>query len=389
LPRNFREFSIRGKVLAVGCSVLLVAGLVTATVIVARGSNAGAPPSSATGAGASTSVAQGAGGGGGSTPAPQLPGATTWKNGASSYLFGTNDSINYSTPNVDTLPSVQAYLKQGGLTLMRTWAYDNYSDASIRQRITTIENSGMQCMMMLGSVDDVAWMKHVVSMLGSECNIYEFGNEPDNPTNHTNIAQETAWWVADIPQLRALNPNAVFGGPTVTWSGGTDGSNGSYPSDIAYFLAKTAAAGVRADFISYHDYPCTKSTSTADCLSNTPGDISYNYNQVITWEQQYYGKTVPTGISEYNFDPGSQNLFAWGENSTFMYQWTQTALDAIVATHMAFANEYTTLNYAGYGNLDMFSDSAPYGPKAQFYGIVASVEKYGGQSTVPIPNPLP
>jgi hypothetical protein len=226
-------------------------------------------------------------------------------------------------------------------------------------------------------------------MLGSECNIYEFGNEPDNPTNHTNIAQETGWWITDIPQLRALNPHAVFGGPTVTWSGGADGSNGSYPSDIAYFLAKTAAAGVRADFISYHDYPCTKSTSTAACLSNTPNDISYNYNQVIPWERQYYGTTVPTGISEYNFDPGSQNLSAWAGNSTFMYQWTQTALEAIVATHMAFANEYTTLNYAGYGNLDMFFDSAPYGPKSQFFGMVVSVEKYGGPSTLDIPSPLP
>jgi hypothetical protein len=37
----------------------------------------------------------------------------------------------------------------------------------------------------------------------------------------------------------------------------------------------------------------------------------------------------------------------------------------------------------------MFSDTPPYGPKAQFYGIVSEVEKYGGPSTLAIPNPLP
>jgi hypothetical protein len=386
--RSFRELTTRGKLLAVGGSALLVAGLATATVIAARGSTPGSFPPAATGDGASTSQAA-TGGGGGSPPAQPLPGAQTWDNGASSYIFGTNDSINYSSPNVDTLPSVQSYLKQGGLTLMRTWAYDTDSDPSIQQRIATIENAGMQCMMVLGSPHDLNWMKHVVSMLGSRCNIYEFGNEPDNPKNGTNIAQETSWWITDIPQLRALNPQAVFGGPAVSWAGSADSSIGSYPSDIAYFLAKTDAARVRASFISYHDYPCTKSTSTADCLSNTAGDIGYNYQQVVQWEQQYYGNPVTTGISEYNFDPGLKNLSAWGGNSTFMYQWTRTAVDAVVASHMAFANQYTTLNYAGYGNLDMFSDSAPYGPKAQFYGIVAEVEKYGGPSTLAVPNPLP
>jgi hypothetical protein len=369
---NFRKLSTRSRVLAVGCSALLVTGLATATIIAAEGSIPGRD-----------------GDGGGSAPARLLPGATTWDHDASSYIFGTNDGVEYASPNVENLPSVQSHLKQGGLTLMRTWAYDNYSGDSIRRRITTIQDAGMQCMLMLGSVDNLAWMEHVVSMLGSSCNIYEFGNEPDNANNSTNIAQETGWWITDVPKLRALNPNAVFGGPAVQWAESSDGTQGSYPSDIAYFLATTAAASVRADFISYHDYPCTNATSMADCLSITPGDIRYNYNQVLAWEQQYYGTIVPTGISEYNFDPGTNNLYAWGSDSTFMYQWTKTALDAVVATHMAFSNEYTALDHAGHGELDMFSDSSPYGPKPQFYGMVSEVEKYGGPSSLAIPNPLP
>ena len=60
---TFRELSTRGKVLAVGCSALLVAGLATATVLVARGSTPVSP--SATGDGTSASAPQGVGDGGG------------------------------------------------------------------------------------------------------------------------------------------------------------------------------------------------------------------------------------------------------------------------------------------------------------------------------------
>ena len=200
-----------------------------------------------------------------------LPGETIWSSGASSYIFGTNDSIEYGSPNVDTLPSVQADLKAGGMTLMRTWAYKVDTDAEIKQRVANIENAGMTCMMMLGSTNHLAWMEHVVSMLGSKCEIYEFGNEPDgyNSVAGGHISTDTSEWIADVPKLRALNRNAVFGGPAVQYPTSSDGSQGSYPSDIAYFLAKTAAARVRADFISYHDYPCNGWTSRSACLTHT------------------------------------------------------------------------------------------------------------------------
>ena len=145
---------------------------------------------------------------------------------------------------------------------------------------------------------------------------------------------------------------------------------------MAYFLAETAAAGVRADFISYHDYPCQKATTTAQCIKSTPGDFKWNYDQVTGREDTYYGGTVPTGVTEYNFDPGTGNLYAWGGDGKFMKAWTTTALDALVADGVAFANQFTTLNYSGYGYLDMFHDSAPYAPKAQEKAMAAEVAKY-------------
>ena len=193
--------------------------------------------------------------------------------------------------------------------------------------------------MMLGSTGDLTWMEHVVTMVGSGCSIYEFGNEPDNANNDTNIAKLTKQWIADVPQLRETNPATMWGGPAVQYAESSDGSQGSYPSDIAYFLATTAAAGVRADFISYHDYPCEKSTSTKQCLRTTPGDLSYNYNFVLSEERTYYGAVVPTGVSEYNFDPGGNNLYAWGKEGKFMKQWTEVALQSFKSDGVAFANQ--------------------------------------------------
>jgi hypothetical protein len=385
---NVREVSALKKILVLGLSILLVAGLAAATVAVAKSSDSAPLPASGSGAGAATSPRASDAGGQADGAAELLPGAQHWDKGTSSYIFGTNDGIDYASPNVETLPSVQAALKAGGLTLMRTWAYADYTDADIEQRVATIRNSGMECMMMLGTTSNLSWMEHVVSMLGPSCNIYEFGNEPDNPNNDTNIAQLTQRWIADIPQLRAINPHAVFGGPAPAWAESPAGA-GSYPSDMAYFLATTAAAGVRADFISYHDYPCVKATTEAQCVQMTPGDIKANYNLVLGWETQYYGHTVPTGITEYNFDPGYKNLFDWAGNASFMSQWTTTALDAMVQAGVSFANLFTSLNYSGDGYLDMFHDSAPYAPKAQYYAVVGAIQHHGGPSNVAIPNPLP
>jgi hypothetical protein len=334
-----------------------------------------------------------------------LPGETTWSSGALSYEFGTNDTIDYGSPNVDTLPSVQAALSLGGLTLDRIWAYSGSptsTPASIQQKIVAGKNAGMTCMFMLGQTDDLTWLESTVQLsepLG--CHIFEFGNEPDNGGSiQGTIANYTSQWISAIPVLRSMpqcETNGVpdinkcaFGGPAVTWSASNNTlTNSKYPDDISYFLGTAKAAGVLPDFVTYHDYPCQKATSEAQCISMTPGDFQWNYDTVLSDEQTQLGHSIPTGVTEYNFDPGTANLYNWAGDSAFMYQWTKTALDAIVSLHIPFANQFTSLNYSGYGDLDMFSDSAPYGPKPQFYAMVAEVEKYGGPSTLAIPNPLP
>jgi hypothetical protein len=341
-------------------------------------------------------------GAGSSASARLLPGEKTWSSGAPSYEFGTNDTIDYGSPNVDTLPSVQSDLKKGGLTLDRVWSYGGDSDAYITSKVTAANNAGMTCLLMLGQTNNLTWLKHVVRLTEPMgCHLFEFGNEPDNGGSlQGTIANYTRQWISAIPVLRSMpqcEKNGVphvykcaFGGPAVTWSASNNtNTNTKYPDDMSYFLGTAKAAGVLPDFVTYHDYPCLKATSPSQCVSMTPADFRWNYNTVLSDEKTQLGHYIPTGMTEYNFDPGSGNLYNWAGDSTFVYRWTTTAIDSIVSLHIAFANQFTSLNFSGYGDLDMFHDAAPYGPKPQFRAMAAAVEKYRGPSTLAIPNPLP
>src|SRR5579864_7382793 len=77
-------------------------------------------------------------------PNNALPGQQVWKQGVSSYLFGTNDTYEWADNNndIETQPKFQQALRDAGFTLMRTFIRDKSSDNSIETRIQTIENSG-------------------------------------------------------------------------------------------------------------------------------------------------------------------------------------------------------------------------------------------------------
>lgn len=120
-----------------------------------------------------------------------LPGQQLWKNDVSSYLFGTNDSEDYSSDNFDTDPHhiIQSSLKTAGLTLMRMFIFhyslvdghrvtlgtnpqiqlntnfhefDTPGPAAtnvtpnggyeLETRLQAIENSGMQCLIVLPDI---------------------------------------------------------------------------------------------------------------------------------------------------------------------------------------------------------------------------------------------
>ena len=147
-----------------------------------------------------------------------LPGQQLWKQGISSFLFGTNDTQEWYSNNVETSPAIQQSLKDAHFTLMRTFFFDKSladghptTDAEIEQRLETVEKSGMTCLGVLHNIFDVNFDKHVVTYAGSRCQMYEFGNEPDY--NGISIETYLEQWNKVIPLLRQINPEAKFIGP--------------------------------------------------------------------------------------------------------------------------------------------------------------------------------
>jgi hypothetical protein len=56
--------------------------------------------------------------------AQALPGLQIWKQGVSSFLFGANDTQEWSTNNVETSPAIQEALTDAHFSLMRTFFFD-------------------------------------------------------------------------------------------------------------------------------------------------------------------------------------------------------------------------------------------------------------------------
>ncbi len=297
-----------------------------------------------------------------------LPGQQIWKNGVSSYLFGTNDTQEWEANNVETNPNVQHALNNAHFTLMRTFFFDKSlidghptTDAEIEQRLKTVENSGMNCLGVLESVYDPAFVKHVVAYAGNRCNLYEFGNEPDN-SSQLKMQEYIQDWNNLVPQLRKINPHAKFIGPAVA----------DY-TQVRVFLDIVKASGVLPDAISFHWYPCVGSDTASSCLAKT-STFEQVTNQVRRWVQNILGQNLPVGITEWNYNADNPPA-SYGQDPMFITQFSISALDSMIRSGLDFANQFDAASDAGSGGLDMF-DLTSGQPKPQYYAIKGLIDRY-------------
>lgn len=392
------------------------------------------------------------------SPGGLLPGQQLWKNGVSSYLFGTNDSEDYSPDNFDTDPHhiIQSSIKMAGLTLMRMFIF-HYSlidghrvtlgtspqrqlnkiphefDApgpiisnvtpkggyELEARLRAIENSGMQCLIVLpdirtdpanpkdpfpthkiytdpatGKVEtDLEFAEKVVAYAGNRCNMYEIGNEPDLDVYtgsgvvipHINIQTYLNRWVEFVTALRKINPNAKFIGP-VTYNDqgndcyyqGTPPVPGAQPGDcyMQLFLRGAKRAGVLPDAVSFHWYPCDNGTDGINGKGNCGIQQAQSYasatQEVKSWVKTDTGYGIPVGITEWNFDPGSNPL---GNNGSFMSQFSTVALHAMMNAGLNFACQFDAQDYGENGYLDMFDHTNNDQPKPQFTAMADIIKQ--------------
>ncbi len=304
-----------------------------------------------------------------------LPGQQMWKMGASSFLFGTNDTYEWSEHNVQTDSAIQDALRHAGFTLMRSFFPDNANDAVIERRIQTIENSGAHCLGVITNIADTAFNEHLVHYLGKRCLMYEFGNEPDY--DNITLNQYLAQWNNEIPKLRQINSQAVFIGPVTSDNQGKN-------DFMRGFLEGVNASHVLPDAVSFHWYPCYRDTEQ-HCLDKADSykQVAQNVSGMV---HDILGKNLPVGITEWNYDPGNPPP-SYGDNQDFITKFSTHALASMVQGGVAFACQFDAASYSGYGRLDMFNVYND-DPKPQYYAIKSTIEQYR-PSPVTMVTPTP
>lgn len=286
----------------------------------------------------------------------RLPGEQIWKQGISSFLFGTNDTYEWSATNIETRPEIRVALRRAGFTLLRSFFRDGASDASIEQRISTIEQVGAHCLAVITNIFDLASAEHLVRVLGDRCQLYEFGNEPD----YTGIAANSylQQWQRAIPLLRAINPRAAFIGPTLS------------RANLVYlqtFLTGVRTSGILPDAISFHWYPCSH-TPQALCLQRI-ASVGQQAQAVRALVRTILGRELPVGVSEWNADPDNPPA-SYVDSPEFSTRFTTQVLQVMQWAGVDFACQFDAASFAGYGRLDMFDQQGQ--GKAQ-YAAMAQV----------------
>jgi hypothetical protein len=299
--------------------------------------------------------------------APLLPGQQRWKNGVSSYLFGTNNTNNWDSNNLETNTRAQQLLHQARIPLIRTWFFSPYgyanhlgTDAETDRRLHVDEAIGAQCLGVLQDTQprSVRYYQHLIEYVGNRCLIYEFGNEPATP-GEEGMLQYMRDWNSLIPQLRKSNPQAKFGGPVNT------------VGDIPLFLNATRRSGVLPDFVSFHEY------------NHDPTVYGVEITQAKQIVQRILGYQIPVGLTEWNYD--CCHPFT-ADDAAFEQHYFTAAYAGLIAAQADFATEFDTFNHGGTDPLDMFDSTGH--PRGVYTVMKQLISHYSYAPLTPTLSPM-
>jgi len=292
-----------------------------------------------------------------------LPNQQIWKGGTSSLLFGSNDP----TFNPMRSQSLRLSLRQAGVTLIRTPLAHN-GGTEVDQRLTQIQDMGAACLGIL-SMRDMALDQQIVKTAGGRCQLYEFGNEPDNPGNYEAMTANAYAnsWNQIIPTLRQIAPQAKFFGPAVAYP------NTAY---ISTFLQVTQANA--PDGVTFHMYPCTD-VDAQTCLSQSVNSYASSAQKVRDTVNQVLGRTLPLGVTEWN-DNWKDQAKPEESDPNFMRQFTTLSLQSLAQGQIAFANQYNLGTGTGDGHLYLTANGQTK-PQLQAMADMIAQTKTGSPTT--------
>lgn len=304
-------------------------------------------------------------------------------NGVWAYCFGSHIGQDYATNTIRNTPQIQALAKQAGITLLRCAIPKNNPDSYIDLTASAAAASGADMLVILDFSGGLSWCQHVVSYLGSRCNLYEFRNEPDLG----GVSWQTYLndWNTVIPKLRQINPNAAFIGPAL-------GVFDNYTTFMKNWLAGCVSSGVMPDAISYHIYPCTGDGDSAHCLTRSTAYSSAKA-KIDTMVTSVVGHTLPQALTEWNIDANNPPQ-SYTQDSAYVDQWYQQAIDNIASAGFEIACQFTFASGSANGKLDLVSTSSPFNPRPGYATLKTKITQYlgdlagGGGGGGEVANPM-
>jgi hypothetical protein len=300
-------------------------------------------------------------------------------NGVSSYIFGSNISEDWAQHNARNEPKIQALIKSAGLTVMRCMIVQNSPDSLIDQTVQACQAMNTAMLVILHH-SDLAWNQHLVTHLGNNCLMYEFGNEPD--LGGINWQQYLGFWNQHIPVLRGLKSDARFIGPVL-------GVFANFDSYVIPWLQGCKSAGNVPDGISYHIYPCTGNWTASTCQPRATS-FSSAFAHADAGIIGVLGHTLPHCLTEWNVDADAP-VHSFAKDPNFVPQWTKNALDNMVQAGFAMACQWDAGGNAGGGDDDLIS-TQNFQPNlnGQYQAMSERIQHYlGGITPTPAPVPTP
>src|SRR5579859_1828125 len=312
-PSRFRRLSIVSKLSLLMTILLLIAILLIVNNVFTRKPET--QPHSAHASPAPTHTAD-------ISPTP------SYAVGTSPLIFGAN-----LDRQISTSPHAQALVKQLGLRTIRLGDTTNGTSlAEFYNQAQTIKDMGLVPLIILhagGIADpeqrrtiDIAMVSKIQQIFGGP-NVevyYELGNENDlNPG--MDASAYTAMWNTLLPTLKPLAPHSWFGGPV---------NFQQNPAYIAYFVHN---AQPKPNFISWHEYTCSREAPASDCLKhidNWTTHVTDTHNAITANRDA----VPPIMITEWNYSPTGITGDGKSSDPLFLEQWTTKALQTLAANNV-------------------------------------------------------
>ena len=258
-------------------------------------------------------------------------------------LHGTNLSLFDGSDQVLNSSATQAMLRQMHVGIVRIPMRPSLSEATMMQAAQMVKNIGASALIILERPEsgisnaignDSSIIADMNTIFGNRVVYYEYGNESNlagTPGGTGDPAPYIASWNKNIPILKKLAHNGRFIGPVM------------YQYVSSYLSTFLQGAKPLPDFVSWHEYTCSASSTADYCLLhiNNWGKHDADARAVMTG---IIGTTLPIMITEWNYTPGDVTGDGKHDNSTFMTQWTKKALQSFSNNGIYAAMQYSCTN---------------------------------------------